>query len=149
VNPQNPLLEIGERMRDVEQRLRSRDLSTVTQTTQQRIVTALDKLIEQLAAQQNSNSQRQQSPEQKPGDEGPQKTGKEAARDGGKPTGKTNQTGEITAAMRRTLSEFWGHLPDRVRRQMQSAQTVEFLPKYRKLIEEYYNRLAEERRDTR
>ena len=45
---------------------------------------------------------------------------------------------------RQLLKEVWGHLPERVRRQMQSGSPEEVLPKYQKLIEEYYKRLAED-----
>ena len=43
------------------------------------------------------------------------------------------------------LRRMWGHLPDKVRDQMQASLSEQFLPKYERLIEEYYKRLAEER----
>ena len=43
------------------------------------------------------------------------------------------------------VKQVWGHLPDKVRDQMQNASVESFLPKYEKLIEEYYKRLAEEK----
>lgn len=39
----------------------------------------------------------------------------------------------------------WGHLPERVRSQMQSRMVEEFLPSYRQQIEAYYRALLEER----
>jgi hypothetical protein len=42
------------------------------------------------------------------------------------------------------LRQVWGHLPPKIRDQMQSGLIEEFLPKYERLIEEYYSRLAEE-----
>jgi hypothetical protein len=42
------------------------------------------------------------------------------------------------------LKQIWGHLPPKIRDQMQSALIEDFLPKYERLIEEYYSRLAEE-----
>jgi hypothetical protein len=43
------------------------------------------------------------------------------------------------------LKRVWGHLPPRLREQLSSGMAEEFLPKYEKLIEEYYQRLVEER----
>ena len=54
-----------------------------------------------------------------------------------------------TGAVRRAMGEIWGHLPERYRRHVQNAGTVEFLPQYRKLIEDYYRRLSEERDNSR
>jgi hypothetical protein len=48
--------------------------------------------------------------------------------------------------MKEMLNDVWGHLPPKVREQLQSSAPEEFLPKYEKLIEEYYKRLAEEER---
>jgi len=43
------------------------------------------------------------------------------------------------------LSRIWGHLPDKLRDQMQASLSEQFLPKYEQLIEDYYRRLAEDR----
>ena len=43
------------------------------------------------------------------------------------------------------LRRIWGHLPEKVRDDMQASFSEQFLPKYERLIEEYYKRLAEER----
>ena len=43
------------------------------------------------------------------------------------------------------VGRLWGHLPDRMRQQLQSSFSEQFLPQYERLIEEYYKRLAEER----
>ena len=42
------------------------------------------------------------------------------------------------------LRRVWGHLPEKAREQMQNSIDEEFLPKYEKLIEQYYQRLAEQ-----
>jgi len=47
--------------------------------------------------------------------------------------------------VQRAMGDVWGHLPERYRRHVQNAGAVEFLPQYRKLIEDYYRRLSEER----
>jgi hypothetical protein len=41
----------------------------------------------------------------------------------------------------------WGHLPPKVREQMRSAISEEFLPEYDELIRRYYEALATRRRD--
>jgi hypothetical protein len=50
-----------------------------------------------------------------------------------------------TTDVKDLLRRFWGHLPDKLRDQMQASLSEQFLPKYERLIEEYYKRLAEER----
>ena len=52
-------------------------------------------------------------------------------------------------AMRNALKDVWGHLPPKLREQMQSGSFAfeQFLPKYEHLIEAYYTRLAEERKE--
>jgi hypothetical protein len=127
--------------------LSGRDTSQATQTTQRQIVDELDELIAALVAQQQSQSQQQTGAKQSRGKEGPNQTGKEAARDGNDPAGDANSVEEQSAALRQVMEEVWGHLPERYRRQMQNAGNVEFLPQYRKLIEDYYRRLAEDRGD--
>ena len=90
---------------------------------------------------------------------------------GGKPgSGKKGGTGNATAsqqpakestdtlrkpggdraeleAMQQLNKEIWGHLPPKLREQLQSGSVEQFLPKYEQLIEAYYKRLAEERRE--
>jgi len=129
----------------VQQRLRARDLSSATQATQRQIVDDLNKLIEELAAQESRTAQRQQASKAAPGKQESQQAGTQAAVDSGKPPGKAENAGVMNAAPRETLSEVWGHLPERVRRQIQNVSADEFLPQYRQLIEDYYSRLAEER----
>ena len=44
------------------------------------------------------------------------------------------------------LRRHWGHLPAKLREQMQSSLKEQFLPKYERVIEDYYRRLAEDLR---
>jgi hypothetical protein len=39
---------------------------------------------------------------------------------------------------------IWGHLPDKVREQIDTLAIEEFLPSFEAMIEAYYRRLAEE-----
>jgi hypothetical protein len=63
---------------------------------------------------------------------------------GEKGTNGLSSTGELQASpwLRKGI---WGTLPERVRREMQTAPSQKFLPSYRRSIEEYYRRLAEDR----
>ena len=46
--------------------------------------------------------------------------------------------------MKDLFRRIWGNLPDKLREEMQASLSEQFLPKYERLIEEYYKRLAEE-----
>ncbi|UUO08069.1 hypothetical protein M4951_07060 [Blastopirellula sp. J2-11] len=47
------------------------------------------------------------------------------------------------------IKEVWGQLPERVRQQLQNASVEKFLPKYERLTEEYFRRLAEQEQEGR
>lgn len=146
VGQRNPLVEIGEAMQRVEKLLVQRKMSQETQASQQQIVDRLDSLIEALASTRQARTQRQRRPNS--GDQGDQpgaKTGREAARNDAGPADEQGAGQVPSPTMQGPVSEIWGHLPDRYRRQIRSASAIEFLPKYRKLIEDYYKRLAEDR----
>ena len=141
----NPLAIVSERMRDVQRRIAGRDTSEATQTVQKQIESDLAKLIEQ-AKQQCAACNKAGSGQ-----------GQQAGNTGGNPTpapprDSTNRiepgTKEAveTADVKDVLRRFWGHLPDKIREQMQSSLSEEFLPKYEREIEDYYRRLAEDPR---
>src|SRR5262249_13652138 len=50
-----------------------------------------------------------------------------------------------TTDVKDILRRLWGNLPDKGRDEMQGSVCERFLPKYERLIEDYYKRLAEER----
>jgi len=144
VSSQDPLERVGQQMRVVQQRLAQRDVAEPTQTQQRQIVTELGQLIDALAARKPGQTQ-QAKTERKPGDGGEKKTGQESAKDA---TGGSQQAVPAETnmeAVQHALGEVWGHLPERYRRHVQNAATIEFLPQYRTLIEDYYRRLSEER----
>ena len=139
----NPLAVIGERMRAAQRRMADRDTSQSTQQLQRQIQADLAALIEQA---------RQQSSQQKSGS-GP---GTQAGSAGGNPTPapprdstdrveRGTKAAVETADVKNTISRFWGHLPDKLREQLQSSLSEQFLPKYERLIEDYYRALAEDR----
>lgn len=143
----NPLVQIAERMRQVEARLAQQDTSPETQEAQKQILAELAQLLEQAKKQQAGG-------QNKPGSSG---KGSNQAGDGsGNPTpapprDSTNRIEQGTKEAVETtdvkdlLRRIWGHLPDKLRDQMQASLSEQFLPKYERIIEEYYKRLAEER----
>jgi hypothetical protein len=144
IGKERPLQRIEIGMREAGRRLDQRDPGEVTRETQRQIVNELTALIEQQMKQSSGGGQQHASQTPKPGDE-QSKPGKESAKSGG--GGNTQEsTGAAQAddAPQRAMGEIWGHLPERLRQQMQSADAIEFLPQYRQLIEDYYRRLSEE-----
>ncbi|MBC7853071.1 MAG: hypothetical protein IAF94_06520 [Pirellulaceae bacterium] len=147
--PENPLIRIGQKMRSSQERIAGKDTSAQTQTGQKEILSELAKLIEQTRKQCNAGGNG------KPGN------GKASAQSGagtgdarpGQASEATDRVGKgeredaETADVKDVLRRIWGHLPEKVREQMQAQLSEQFLPKYEKLIEEYYKRLAEERAD--
>lgn len=147
--PENPLARIGQKMRTVQERIAGKDTSAQTQTGQKEILEELSRLIEQTKKQCNAGGSG------KPG------SGKSAAQAGvgtgeARPgqareatdrVGKNENQDTETADVKDVLRRIWGHLPEKMQEQMQAQISEQFLPKYEKLIEEYYKRLAEEQGD--
>jgi hypothetical protein len=142
---QNPLARIAEQMRAVESRIARHDTSPATQQAQQEIVESLDALLEQA---------RQAAGSKKPDDEGSGSAqagvgnGQPAAgppRDSANRIERGTKEQAETADVKDVLRRVWGHLPDKLRDEMQASLSEQFLPKYERLIEEYYKRLAERR----
>jgi hypothetical protein len=126
-------------MRTVRESLLARDTSEATQQLQRQIADDLAVLIDQA---------RQQSAAKKPGGRGSAGANGEPV-----PTPPSDSTHRVepgakeaaeTADVKDVLRRFWGHLPDKMREQMQSSLSEQFLPKYERLIEQYYQRLAED-----
>ncbi len=150
----NPLISISRRMRAAEGLIAQRDTSERTQRLHKEIVADLDVLIEQLKKQCSSGQCAgggEKKPKGKPGSGSKAGTGENqgnnrAAKDSTPRIGRSGDSRADLDRMKAMLNEVWGHLPAKVRDQLQSSAPEEFLPKYEKLIEEYYKRLAEERR---
>jgi hypothetical protein len=116
---------------------------------QEQIVADIARLIEQLRQQRQQQSKSGGKPssskpspggQKEPGDQESNKPAEDSQDRTGKNTDPTYEVG----AMQDLLKDVWGHLPEQVRRQMLSGSGEEVLPKYQKLIEEYYKRLAED-----
>lgn len=141
----HPLAIVSERMREAERRIAGRDTSAQTQSVQKQIEEDLAQLIEQ--------ARRQLAAAGKPGSG----QGTQAGNTGGNPTAAPprDSTNRIergakesveTADVKEVLRRFWGHLPDKMREELQSSLSEQFLPKYERVIEQYYKRLAEDPR---
>jgi hypothetical protein len=147
---------LGSRMREAAQRLSQHQLGEA-ERSEQEILEVLKRLQAIFASARDGSSAdaaadgrgNEKSAQQQPG---PSEKGKESGETAtGKPGDGTNRaergTKEATEAadVRDVLRRVWGHLPEKVREQMQSSVSEQFLPQYERLIEEYYKRLAEDR----
>ena len=152
---------VGDRMARSKQRLTlSRDPGEVTQTIQERILGDLDGLIEasrQQQAQSKPNPQQQQQqqaqrpkPGQKPGEKQANNQGQNKPKPDGQSSAKASTpnspTGEADASgdLKEGLAE-WGQLTPRQRAAVLDTKGEQVLDSYRKIIEDYYKRLNEER----
>ena len=165
----NPLRMLAETMQQVQRRLRAKDLATETQQIQGRIVGDLDKLIEQMQQQQQQpqgggqqkKQQQQQQKQQEQQQQSKSQKQKPKQKQGNKPGGKPSsqpakdsttqvgaaETAETSSATHdQMMQDAWGNLPASTQQEMRSARPEKFLPKYSRLIEEYFRRLAEEQK---
>ncbi len=141
----NPLAQIAERMRTAQQRIAGRDTSADTQQLQRQIQDDLAALIEQ-AKKQCAACNKPGSGQGQQAGEGGGNPVPAAPRDSTDRIEQGQQETVETADVQEVLRRFWGHLPDKVREQMQASLSEQFLPKYQRLIEDYYQRLAEDPR---
>jgi hypothetical protein len=145
IESQNPLAQVARRMRSVESRIARHNISSATQGEQAQIVSDLEALLD--AAKKGRSGGKQGQQKKGAGAQPGIGAGNAAA---GPPRDSTNriehgskeqaQTADVKDVVRR----FWGHLPQKYRDEMQASLSEQFLPKYERLIEEYYKRLAEE-----
>ncbi|HBO42483.1 MAG TPA: hypothetical protein DD670_00795 [Planctomycetaceae bacterium] len=159
-----PLLSVAERMRDVEGMLRRADCGPATQLAQRQIVQSLEQLLDQAAQQRSDGSTvpggkvegPPTAPTDKPGEPSSERKaedGKESKTPGSgakeRPEGEQAE-GEAkqvdTERARAMMKELWGELPPRQREQILQLPVEEFLPGYERLIEAYFRRLSEGKR---
>lgn len=152
--PIDPLTRIGKTMRQVETLIDRHDTSSRTQDMQKQIVRDLELLLEQTKKQcQGGQSKPSASPSQqaaKPANGNKPSEGEPSSKPARDSTDRLAKAGKTDAEddkdMDALVKQVWGHLPEKVRDQMQNVGVENFLPKYEKLIEDYYRRLAEETR---
>jgi hypothetical protein len=147
----SPLERVDQRMRDVQQRLSLADSGEETQTIQKEIVDNLDQLIQQANKNRKNNKQQNQkrqtsSKQQQAGQQKPNQT---AEPQEGAMARPGDVSDEQKAAAARIVRAVWGHLPEKMREEMQQASQDSGLPKYRSLIELYFRAIAEQNESRR
>ncbi len=157
---ENPLMDIGRRMREVQALISRANSGEETQRRQQEIVDQLGALIEQARrsggkSQPTDNGSRQPTarqpvdqPKAQPGD-GQRKQGSQPAQTADAKPGQTGAKRPDMGQMRGVLKRLWGQLPQRAREQMLQLPVEQFLPKYEMMIEQYFRSLTEEKSPTR
>lgn len=151
----DPLATIGQRMRLAERLISRQETSQKTQQVQEQVIAELERLIEETKKQcQGGQGSPKAAPKPgaKPGGKGRAGGGDNAAanrpaKESAERTDSKTPGSEQLARFEQMVKQVWGHLPPKIRDQMQSGAIEEFLPKYERLIEEYYSRLAEEGRE--
>jgi len=165
-NSANPLESVRQSMLIAAGMLQRGTTDASTQELQSGIVQRLDELINQLEqnrSQPNRSSSKQERSEPQPSNEqeqSPQSRQRQSEREQGpsespelaesRPNSQipgqsgTANTVEVDLADPRALQQnVWGHLPERMRTQMQSRMVEQFLPSYREQIEAYFKALLE------
>jgi len=152
----NNLLQIGDEMRQAAAGLNSRDFGPDTQALQTRI---LQRLIAEIDELGSSSGQPSLQPTEDPaigggepeegGDSSQTPGGAETAdRDEGPASGDRDAAAETARQQKLRAQDLvdrqWGTLPKRLQQSRPVGMEIEFLPKYRELIEAYYERLAKE-----
>ena len=152
---ENPLLTVARKMCNAQQRIAGKDSGPATSELQKQIVADLDALIQQMrkrcrqgkpAGDCNQTASRSDAGQPQPKQGAGQGTGNTGqARDSNAKPGKGAGRQPDMQEMEQVIRELWGILPQHNREQVTQPPTLEFLPKYESLIEEYFRRLAEER----
>lgn len=163
-NADNPLFDLGRRMREVEQRIAATRSDDETQELQDRIAGDLAKLIKELQRRKKSSSSSSSSKDQQTAErekveqpDSADASGQEAAGDAPAQDSTTLTKNRKTqtpggahmdgAQMEDALKDIWGQLPAHLRQQMEQYAQEELLPKYELQIEEYFRALAKGQRE--
>jgi hypothetical protein len=148
--PQDPLVDIGRRMKSVASRLDDERLDAQTKEMQKTILDDLAALMQECKKQcQGSGSGKPGSKSGK-GSQGPQ-AGKSPATQAPSDTARNSSEKLRNRATERpergalvnAMKESWGNLPERLRQELSNTNSDAFLPKYELMLEKYFKRLAE------
>jgi hypothetical protein len=144
---EHPLQKLGREMLEVKQRIEAQDTAAGTQQMQKEIADELAKLIEQAKTKpQGNKSQNGNQSKSGTGTQSGAESGSPQSKPGQESTQRLEQGDETQTQMnevKEALRRIWGHLPEKEREEMISALGEQFLPKYERLIEAFYKRLAE------
>lgn len=142
----DPFARIATKMQRTRDALASGKSGEPTQELQREILLDLDALLKNMEKKcQGGNCK-------KPGSSSASATSKAGSKPNTKPSDSTDRVGnqgdtgsnDDSASAADQIKKAWGHLPPKVKEAMQNASLEEFLPKYDKLIEDFYRRLAEQ-----
>jgi hypothetical protein len=154
-------LVLSGQMRSVGQQIEQNQIGQAA-ASQKQIVRGLNEVVDILTARQpaessaaaSSQSESKTSPEPtaagrpKPGSSGPQTPGDQPAASAAPGPAGDGKARELDRdEMRAVIKRLWGELPAHARGQMPQSAIEDFPPQYERLIEEYYRRLAEEKRE--
>jgi len=144
---QDPFARIATKMQRSQQALKAGNSAEPTQDLQEEILFDLDALLKNMekkckggncnkpgTGSKSGSSSAGAKPSQKPATDSTARVGE---------SGKTAGADEKSSA-EEALRAVWGHLPPKLREAMENVKSDEFLPKYDRLIEEFYRRLAEQ-----
>jgi hypothetical protein len=139
---------IERQMREVQRRLKHRDVAVGTQRLQERIIKRMDVLLQGSGRSPGQSLQRSprgqtSSTDKQSGD------ASAAAADSTNRLASDGATPMNAQSLETWLKKTWGHLPARLRTPMLNSAVEQFLPQYQALIEDYYRRLAEDQSDNR
>ena len=141
----DPFARIATKMQRSQQALSTGKVQEQTQQLQKEILLDLDALLKNM--QKKCQGGQCNKPGSKPSSGSAASGTKPSQKPATDSTNRVGQPGDSKAADERAaadaLREVWGHLPPKLREAMQNVRTDEFLPKYDRLIEEFYRRLAE------
>ncbi|HEV3024900.1 MAG TPA: hypothetical protein VGX76_20635 [Pirellulales bacterium] len=149
---QDPLSTISGRMHEVERLIADANAGEGTQDKQRQISAEMEKLIRQLqkqcqACKQASSKRQRNAGSSRAGqNDQAQRASDQAARDSSNRLDEKKAEKPDVAAMREMVKAAWGHLPEHLRQQMEQSPSVEFLPQYLVLIEDYFKVLAKGQR---
>ncbi len=136
--------EVADLMSFSHKRLAAADTGEQVQTAQQRVIELLDTLIEetekQEQQQQSSSDQQQSQPQDNPQQ---QDQSESAPQDPQSPNGGSMQPGK-KAGRRVNPGDAWGSMPQADRDKVLQVLRDRFPGRYRALVEQYYESLAEQ-----
>jgi hypothetical protein len=133
--------EVADLMDYSGRRLRTADGGETVQSRQKRIVDLLDTLIKEAEEQEKNNCKSGSPSGQSGGKSGqmPSSPMQESRLPGGNPN-----EGELRAARRANPGDTWGSMPPAERERILQALRESFPPRYRQLVEQYYEQLAKQ-----
>lgn len=136
----DPLLPLELQMRSVQRRLDQGDTGPETQLLQGRIVEQLEKMRDSLEQQRDQTGPLVNRPvTQSAGS--PAATGNPALGGGGSSQNVLVQ--EPPAHLSPAVQRIWGSLPPEVRAQLRDSVVERFVPKYERMLEQFYRRLGQ------